>query len=432
MQASPAKVELRMASGASSGAESVRAAEAACDACLQGLDTSGSGRGRVDVAFVFISPQHVAKAAEIASAVLRRLEPGALIGVSGIGVCAGPHELERTPAVSILAARLPGVTAHAFTSEDLPAVDDEPETLARLAEAMGVGEDHRFTLFLADPFSVPLIRLLPAMNRCRPAASPGRTQGLLFGGMASASTQAGGNALLLGDRVLRSGAVGLTLRGRLRVDTVVSQGCRPFGPPMVVTKAKGNLIFELGGRPVIDAIQEAVTSLGEGARATLAGGLYVGRVINEYKGRFGRDDYLIRNVVNVDPERGAIAVADLVRIGQTVRMHARDAVTAKEDLALLLDAQKLYDRPRGALLVTCNGRGKRMFGHSHHDAGAVVRAFATPQGGEELSKPGTPIEPPGDDRLPLAGFFANGEIGPVGGESFQHGHTACVALFREE
>src|SRR6185436_1953564 len=174
--------------------------------------------------------------------------------------------------------------------------------------AVGASEDLQMTMLLADPFSVPLVNLIPALNRARVrkrgsgAAAGG---GTIFGGMASASSKPGGNALVLNDRVLRSGGVGLSLKGKIHVDTVVSQGCRPFGPTMVVTKAKGNMIFELGGKPSIDAVQEAVETLGEQYRQALAGGLFVGRVIDEYKGRFGRNDFLISNVIGVDPNRGA-------------------------------------------------------------------------------------------------------------------------------
>jgi small ligand-binding sensory domain FIST len=191
------------------------------------------------------------------------------------------------------------------------------------------------------------------------------------------------------------------------------------------------MIFELGGKPSIDAVQEAVEALGEQYRQALAGGLFIGRVIDEYKSRFGRNDFLISNVIGVDPGRGAIGVAGLVRVGQTIRLHVRDSVTASEDLALLLDAQKLYDKPKGALLVTCNGRGKNMFTASDHDAAAVAKAFSNSPGGEELSKPGLVIDPAAESPIPLAGFFAAGEIGPIGEESFVHGHTACLALFRD-
>jgi len=430
VQATPLKVGLRMGAGLSSAADTMRAAEAACDQCLDALGGSGS----VDTAFLHFSAHHVDNAGDLASVVRRRLNVKNLVGVSTVAAIGGVSELEGAPGVSILAGTMPGVTAKTFTFEDLPPLksDEEvasPETVAAISETIGAAPDLRMTLLLVDPFSVPLTRMLPAMNRARSGKSP------IFGGMASASNTPGGNAIILNDRVFRSGGVGISLRGSLHVDTVLSQGCRPFGPPMIVTKAKGNMIFELGGRNAIEVTQETVLELGENYTQMLAGGLFIGRVIDEYKGRFGRNDFLIRNVVGVDQARGAIGVADRVRVGQTIRLHCRDAVTAHEDLALLLDAQKLYDKPKGVLLVTCNGRGRRMFGAtdtpSDHDALAVARAFSQTQGGEFLSKPGKPFEPQVEVPVPLAGFFANGEIGPVGAESFVHGHTACLALFRD-
>jgi small ligand-binding sensory domain FIST len=430
VQVTPAKLELRMSSGLSALPDTARAAEQACEQCLAGLEASQSAGRAVDTAFLFFSAHHVEQVPLLASTVLRRLSPENLIGVSTVAAIAGSTELERSPGVSILAAQMPGVTSKPFVVEDLPPApppeDNGEETLQALAQAAGISDDLQMTMLLADPFSVPLVNLLPALNRARV-----RKRGTIFGGMASASNRPGGNALILNDRVLRSGGVGLSLKGKVHVDTVVSQGCRPFGPTMVVTKAKGNMIFELGGKPSIDAVQEAVEALGEQYRQALAGGLFIGRVIDEYKSRFGRNDFLISNVIGVDPERGAIGVAGFVRVGQTIRLHVRDAVTAGEDLALLLDAQKLYDKPKGALLVTCNGRGQRMFSSKSHDAAAVAKAFGNAPGGEELSKPGLVIDPAAESPIPLAGFFAAGEIGPIGDESFVHGHTACLALFRD-
>jgi small ligand-binding sensory domain FIST len=419
-----------MVAGVSNNADTQHAAESASEQCLEAFDAFGDPASGVDIAFLFFSGHHTDKAAQISATVRGKLGPGSLVGVSTCAAIGGAMELEQSPGISILAAKMPGVTTVTFTTDELPMPSDDPEVLARMASVVGAADDLRATCLFSDPFSVPLIKLLPTLNKARHGNGEAPARGVLFGGMASSSNSAGGNALILNDRVMKSGAVGVSLRGPIRVDAVVSQGCRPFGPNFVVTKAKGNLVFELGGRPAIDAIQEAVHELGEKARPMLSGGLFVGRVINEYKGRFGRGDFLIRNVVGVNQERGAIAVADVVRVGQTIRLHARDAVTAHEDLALLLDAQKLYDKPKGVMLVTCNGRGKRLFGKSSHDAQAVARAFAQFPG-EELSKPGTPFEPGSDSAVPTAGFFANGEIGPVGDESFVHGHTACVAIFRD-
>jgi small ligand-binding sensory domain FIST len=249
------------------------------------------------------------------------------------------------------------------------------------------------------------------------------------GGMASGGTSPGGNALILDDRVHRSGLVGVSLRGAVRVDTVVSQGCRSVGSTLIVTKARKNVVLGLGGRPALQVVRELVEELPEDDKKLLEKGLFLGIVINEYKDRFGRDDFLIRNVVGVDEHHDAVALNAMVRVGQTVRFHLRDAKTADEDLALLLDAQQLRDPPLGAMLVTCNSRGSRLFDSPHHDASMVTRAFSSTPAGEELARGGEPITAQAPS-LPLAGFFANGEIGPVGAESYLHAHSACLTLFR--
>jgi small ligand-binding sensory domain FIST len=182
---------------------------------------------------------------------------------------------------------------------------------------------------------------------------------------------------------------------------------------MVITKGHDNVIAELGGKPPLRQLQEMWPELSPGDRQLMQrGGLHVGRVINEYQGEFHPGDFLIRNLLGVDQESGALAITERVRVGQTVQFHVRDAATADEDLRALLrlDRGAHPKRPAAALLFSCNGRGTRLFAEPDHDARAV-RAEA----GE----------------LPLAGFFAQGELGPVGGQNFIHGFTASVALFEE-
>jgi small ligand-binding sensory domain FIST len=214
----------------------------------------------------------------------------------------------------------------------------------------------------------------------------------------------------LGGREIHSGAVAVLVHGPIRMRTVVSQGCRPIGSPFVVTKADRNVILELGGRPALAQLQELFGSLAPDEQRLAQHGLHVGQVIDEYRATFGRGDFLVRNVQGADPDTGAIAIGDWVRVGQTVQFHVRDAATADEDLNLLLAAAKDESTAqcKGALLFTCNGRGTRLFNQPHHDAGTVARYW---------------------NDLPLAGFFAQGEIGPIGGKNFVHGFTASIALF---
>ncbi len=137
------------------------------------------------------------------------------------------------------------------------------------------------------------------------------------------------------------------------------------------------------------------------------GGLHIGRVINEYQEAFGRGDFLVRNVIGAD-ESGSIAITDQIRIGVTVQFHVRDAETADEDLRSLLAELEGDTHYEGALLFTCNGRGTRLFSKPDHDVQALRDALGP---------------------LPVAGFFAMGELGPVGGQNFVHGFTASIALF---
>jgi small ligand-binding sensory domain FIST len=191
----------------------------------------------------------------------------------------------------------------------------------------------------------------------------------------------------------------------------VSQGCRPIGERFLITKAEGNILYELGGRPAFTCLQEMYAALPSEEQEMARRGLHLGVTINEAKTQFDRGDFLVRGLMGVDQAEGSLAIGDIVKEGQTVQFHLRDRETASEDFNCLLDAQRrqMGDlRPEGALLFSCNGRGRRLFGRPHHDVTAV-RAHL------------------GD--VPVSGFFAQGEIGPVGGENFLHGFTASVAIF---
>jgi small ligand-binding sensory domain FIST len=201
----------------------------------------------------------------------------------------------------------------------------------------------------------------------------------------------------------------VSLSGPIEIETVVSQGCRPIGHTLVITKARENVIEHLGGKPSLAVIKEIIDTLKPEDKELLRHGLLMGRVMSEYKDSFGRGDFLVRNVMGVDQETGAIAITDLVRAGQTVQFHVRDQATASEDLNHMLDPQRTRPPAAGGLLFSCNGRGTQMFAHPCHDISAARSAM--PQ-------------------TPVAGFFAAGEIGPVGGKNFIHGHTASFALFR--
>jgi len=361
--------------------------------------------GACDLAVLFGSFHHAAAFAEAADSIRQTITPTTMLGVTAESVLGVDRELEGLAGMSVLAVRIPGAKLHPWriSGPEHAALFDDA---GAMRDHLGITDDFRSIIMFADPFSTPITKLLPAVTGC---GGPDRPIAVV-GGMSSGASQPGHNPLILDGEMLRSGAVGVTISGPVTIDIIVSQGCRPIGRPIVITKAKGNVIQELGGRKALDIIQEMTGDLDQHERQLLSGGLLVGTVINEYKDRFGRGDFLVRNILGYDKEHGAIAVGDLPRIGQTVQFHVRDAATAHEDLQLLLDGQQLEEAPLGAMLITCNGRGSRLFKD------------------EQIRDVQTIRNRLGD--IPLAGFFAAGEIGPIGNESFLHGHTASLAIFR--
>lgn len=357
--------------------------------------------GPCHLAMLFASAHHAADMQRVAQEVQQWLAPACLLGCTAEAVVGNQLEIENEPALSLWAARLPGVALHSMhlqfaRTPDGGTVTGWPDDMPAQWPAGAA------LLLLADPFTFPADRLIERLNDDRPGT-------VVLGGMASGAVAPGENRLLAGPRIFDEGAVGVLVHGDIRVDAIVSQGCRPIGRPLVVTKADQQLIFELGGRPALKQLEELFAELPPADQRLVQSGLHVGLVINEYQEQFQRGDFLVRNCLGVDRGSGAIAVADFVRTGQTVQFHVRDAGSAHDDLGALLAAAREHARqPAGALLFTCNGRGTRMFDEPHHDA-TVLR--------DQL----------GD--LPVAGFFAQGELGPVGGRNFLHGFTASVALF---
>jgi small ligand-binding sensory domain FIST len=197
--------------------------------------------------------------------------------------------------------------------------------------------------------------------------------------------------------------VGLFIPPGVPVRAVVSQGCRPVGEPLVVTRSVGNLLEEIAGRPALDRLMEAAEAASPEDRSLMARGLHIGLVIDETRERFEQGDFLIRNVLGADRSRKAVAVGAEVDVGSTVQFQVRDAESADLDLhATLADAEA-----GGALVFTCNGRGTHLFDEPHHDATVVSEHL---YGGA------------------VAGMFCAGEIGPIGGRPFVHGFTASVLL----
>ncbi|MCX6897160.1 MAG: FIST C-terminal domain-containing protein [Verrucomicrobia bacterium] len=362
------------------------------------------GAAKVDLALLFVSPRFVGSLPDLVEDIHLRLGARHLVGCTGGGIIGEDREVEGSHAVALWAASLPGVTVQPFriTQQQV----EESNGPAFWHSELGIGpEDEPSLILLPDPFSTDAARMVEELS----AAYPGRP---LVGGLASGARQAGENRVWINEEVFEDGAVGVALCGAVRLRAIVSQGCRPIGEPLIVTKAQRNVIVELASQPPVVALQETLKALSEQDRQLAQQALFVGRVINEYQAEFHRGDFLIRNIVGLDPNNGAIAIGDReIRSGQTIQFQLRDGATANEDLRELIEKQQsalAKNPPEGALLFSCLGRGKNLFGKPNHDV-SVIRETIGP--------------------LPLAGFFCNGEIGPIGDKTFVHGFTSVLALF---
>ena len=344
------------------------------------------------------SRSHSDNAVDVLNAVQEMLEPPALIGCVAQTIVAGRREIEDEPAVAVWLAS--GLAAETFQLDFVRTGSGGLLTGYRFDRTT-----HDMHLLLPDPYTFPSSLLIEHLN----TDLPGTT---VVGGVVSGGRGPGDTRLFRDRDVLTSGLVGVRLPGVHGVP-IVSQGCRPIGDPYIVTGADGAAITELGGRPPLQRLREIVAGLPPDEQELVSNGLQIGIVVDEHLAAPGQGDFLIRGLLGADQSTGAIEIGDVVEVGATVQFQVRDAAGADKDLRLTVEraGAALAGRPVGALLFTCNGRGRRMFEVADHDASTI----------EELL-----------GGIPLAGFFAAGEIGPIAGRNALHAFTASMALFIED
>jgi small ligand-binding sensory domain FIST len=367
--------------------------------------TDQFGKTKADLAMLFTHPKFVPQIGDLIEATQKAIGAKHFIGCTGAGIIGTDQELEQKPSVSLLVGEMPGVKVTPFYLTEKDLEESTGPNFWHFQLELEPSATPNFVVFV-DPFTTRAMQLIDALAEAYPQAP-------MIGGLASGAQQPGENRLFLDGKIYDEGAVGIGLAGQIVLRTVVSQGCRPIGEPLTVTRADKNIVFELGGRPPMKVLQEMLPQLPARDQKLARSAVFLGRVINEYQEEFSRGDFLIRNLIGSDPQSGALAVGDWMRTGQTVQFQVRDAETADEDLRHLLTEERRElgeTQPRGALLFSCLGRGEGMYGAAHHDIKAVQESLGP---------------------VPAAGFFCNGEIGPVGQRVFIHGFTSVLGLFTE-
>ena len=355
----------------------------------------------------FVSPHYAPHYEALTALAAERFGHALLVGCSGGGVIGAATEVENRPGLALTAAHLPDVRLTPFYIQygSLPDGDAPPDEWGELVR-MPIGSDVDF-LILADPFSMQGEQLLMGLDYAFPRSAK-------IGGLASGAHQAGGNALYLDAETYTEGVVGVAFEGDVQIDTVVAQGCRPIGEPMHITSSRRNILMEVDGRTPFEALKEIFLTLNDRDRELAQHSLFLGVVMDELNDDPQLGDFLIRNIVGVDAQRGALAVGEMLKEGQTVQFHLRDSETSSQDLSAMLE-QYVSGLPEGgrsesgALLFQCLGRGSYLYGMPDHDTNMFTDMVGA---------------------VPLTGFFCNGEIGQVGDATFLHGYTSSFGIFR--
>jgi small ligand-binding sensory domain FIST len=291
------------------------------------------------------------------------------VGGVAVGVCGDAGVCFDEPAIAVMVG---SVHEQAFLTFALGESDEEPDQELERALPAAWREQHGpcVTLLHADPRSPGFEGSLRTLGE----------EGFVVGGLLSSRS----SYLHVADTVHEGSASGIVFAADVAVATGLSQGCSPIGARHTVTRCDGQLLLELDHRPAAQVLREEVS----GAAGEIpAGALHVAVTMPGDDGR----DYLVRNLLGLDADSGAVAVGELLQPGQRVMFCRRDAASAAQDLTAMLQglARRLPSAPQGAVYVSCLARGPNLFAEPDGEITAIREAFPD---------------------MPVVGFFANGEF----------------------
>ena len=308
------------------------------------------------------------------------------VGTVGMGICATGIEYYEQPAVVAMVGEFPPDSFRVFPAM----VKDLDDFNARNGDWIAA---HRPYLGLvhgdpSNPLTEALVKQLAAHT----------SSGFLVGGLASSRD----SVHLYADSLTQGGLSGVLFAEDVGLVTRVSQGCSPIGPQRWITEAQRNIMIQLDARPALDVLKEDIGEILSRDLTRIGGYIFAGLPI------VGSDtgDYLVRNLVAIDPENGLVAIGDMVAQGTQMMFCRRDANTAREDMLRMLAAiaKSLDGPPRGGVYVSCLGRGRNLFGDNSEELKLIESELGS---------------------FPLVGFYANGEIS----QDRLYGYTGVLTLF---
>jgi len=355
----------------------------------------------IDLLMLFYSPHYYKSIHWISEQLMDIFHPKMLMGSSAEGVIGRSGEYELTKALTVFAASFEDVNLFPFQLQ-MDINHDDKDALVGEIKNLGIPQDARLLVMIADPFSTLMDDLLEGFN----AALRGIP---IVGGLASGSLRPGGNIFLFNKNEIYQGVVGFALSGDFIADVVVTGSCRPIGESVTVTGVENNMITSVENMSPLSWLQTTMARLNTYESSLAREGIFIGRAINAQAENMDDRDFLIHGVLGVEENYGVLKVSGQIHPGDTIQLHVRDAKAALEDLALSLSSQNFRGVAAGALLFASNGRGTRLYDHQNGDVEVIQKHLGN---------------------IPLAGMFCAGEIGPIRKKNFLQSHTVSMVVFK--
>jgi small ligand-binding sensory domain FIST len=355
----------------------------------QTLNSLGSVPGDANFGFLYITDPLAPYLNNLLERLRRHTGIRDWIGTVGAGICYTGLEIYDEPAAAIMLATLPEDSYRL-----LPAGMEALSTMLAENKNWIAEQAVHFGIVHGDPRNTHIAQIIDSL-------SAELDPGFFVGGLTSASEN--DYQQQIAGRLYENGLSGVLLSSRVPVISGLTQGCTPLANRHTITRAEGNIVAEIDGRPALDVFKEDIGEVLAKDLSRVSGYIFAGLPIP------GSDtgDYLVRNLIGIDPGEKLLAIGDHLEDNVPIMFCRRDADTAREDmLHMLTDLKKRTrgSRIKGGVYYTCLGRGRNQFGDDSEELKMIQ---------EQLGE------------FPLVGFFANGEIS----HNRLYGYTGVLTLF---
>lgn len=351
--------------------------QTAADDLLQQL---GDIPEEANVAFIYVTDTFSLELSRLLEVLKEKTSIQNWVGSVGKAICCNNKEIYEQAAVTIMLADFPDDTFTLFNGiKNAPAANSDNFGL-------------NFAVIHGDPRNGMVtehIHNLPEKIG----------NGYLVGGITSSDN----HFFQIANEINEGDISGIIFNDEINVITALSQGCTPIGEVHQLTQCDHHIAISIDNRSALTVFKEEIGDVLARNIDRAAGYIFAAFPVK------GSDtaNYLVRDIIGIDVQNDHLAIADDMQENSAIMFCKRDGQSAVEDMQRMLNdiKSRLKDKKiKGALYISCLGRGKNLFGNNSEELKMISDVL-------------------GD--IPLAGFYANGEI--AGNQIY--GYTGVLTIF---